>query len=1036
MPEMIASTYELTKKLGAGGGGTVYLANHLRLGKKVVLKADKRAVTTRPELLRREVDVLKNLSHPYIPQVYDYFVEDGTVYTVMDYIQGESLDKPLKRGEKYPQPQVIKWAKQLLGALSYLHSPTHGDPPRGYVHSDVKPANLMRTPDNDIYLIDFNIALALGEENVVGCSIGYASPEHYGLDFSSYYDTATSTSRGRSRVKESGSRMKKEAPDKTEILQPSNKTEVMENLGETELLEPIVEKERMPGSRLGAERKASPSSAGGSSFSGKVIIPDVRSDIYSVGATLYHLLSGKRPARNAMEVEPLSEEDFSPQIVAIISRAMNPNPDLRYQAADEMLDAFLHLHENDARMRHWKRNSRITAVLFSVSILFSVAVSFVGLKRMQTAQAQLTLAEYSANALKEGDVSRAIRLALEAVPDGKNLLEAAVRPQSQLALTEALGVYALGDGFQPLDTLELPAAPFGLVVSPGGTRFAVAYAYEAAVYDMESMEKMAVLPIQESAYSDCCFIGENQLAYAGPQGVSIYDLDRQEILWTGRPGTTLAISADGKRVAAVNRREDEITVYSTEDGGETFFVELSGRHMRMPANDIYANPNDDIFTLNGDGSILAVSFSDGGLALLDMGNPGNALTVYEKSEYSHFQGGFYGQYFAFAAGGDGESVFGLIDVLGDTEPLFFDSGNEFLLEAGERGIYLAEGNLLVKIEPVPGTEGGVAQRELARTDNVNITAFSVGEKYVLAAADDGSFSFYNSGANLSSRETTEGNRDFVAMVGDYAIVGSRNEPTLRLLRLESHPEAQLLSYDARYRHSEARVSGDGRTAMLFDYEGFRIYDMAGNLLAEEQLPDGAEIYDQQFGKKLADSLQPNDFSGQGNSLGEDGSLGEGNALEESSSWLEVTWYDGTRRYYSAADGSLLLEEKGEAPEKDLLEEFYTDQYRIVSGLHSAPEVYNRKSGRMVATLEPDSYLTYVTQVREYILTEYISTEDERYGILLDNKLGKIAILSGLCDVMGDMLVFDYGSGDLRYSKLYSLEELVGMGEDFLRKGGE
>lgn len=61
MSEIISSTYELIERIGSGGGGVVYLANHLRLGKKVVLKADKRKLTTRPELLRREVDVLKNM---------------------------------------------------------------------------------------------------------------------------------------------------------------------------------------------------------------------------------------------------------------------------------------------------------------------------------------------------------------------------------------------------------------------------------------------------------------------------------------------------------------------------------------------------------------------------------------------------------------------------------------------------------------------------------------------------------------------------------------------------------------------------------------------------------------------------------------------------------------------------------------------------------------------------------------------------------------------------------------------------------------
>ncbi len=75
MSQIIASTYEIIKRLGAGGGGNVYLAQHLRLKKKVVLKIDKRKLSASKEFLRREVDILKELSHPYIPRVYDFFVE-------------------------------------------------------------------------------------------------------------------------------------------------------------------------------------------------------------------------------------------------------------------------------------------------------------------------------------------------------------------------------------------------------------------------------------------------------------------------------------------------------------------------------------------------------------------------------------------------------------------------------------------------------------------------------------------------------------------------------------------------------------------------------------------------------------------------------------------------------------------------------------------------------------------------------------------------------------------------------------------------
>ena len=118
MEEVIASTYRIIKKLGSGGGGNVYLADHLRLN------ADKRRITTKTALLRREADVLKNLNHPNIPKVYDFFVEDDTVYTVMDYIEGESLDRPLKRGEHFSQPQVIQWAKELLDKNEYINRNT------------------------------------------------------------------------------------------------------------------------------------------------------------------------------------------------------------------------------------------------------------------------------------------------------------------------------------------------------------------------------------------------------------------------------------------------------------------------------------------------------------------------------------------------------------------------------------------------------------------------------------------------------------------------------------------------------------------------------------------------------------------------------------------------------------------------------------------------------------------------------------------------------------------------------------------------
>ena len=154
MAEVIASTYKILEKIGEGGGGVVYKAWHLRLNKEVALKADKRDLSTRPESLSREVSLLKDLSFTYIPQVYDYFAENGIVYTVIDYIDGVSLDKPLSEGKTFSQAQVVEWGCEVLEALIYLH----GQDP-GILHADIKPSNIMVTPKGDIRLIDFNISL-------------------------------------------------------------------------------------------------------------------------------------------------------------------------------------------------------------------------------------------------------------------------------------------------------------------------------------------------------------------------------------------------------------------------------------------------------------------------------------------------------------------------------------------------------------------------------------------------------------------------------------------------------------------------------------------------------------------------------------------------------------------------------------------------------------------------------------------------------------------------------------------------------------
>ncbi len=987
MSQVVAGLYEILRRIGAGGGGIVYLGWHLRLKKHVVLKADKRTLSVGLEKLEREVQMLKNLSHSYIPQVYDFVQENGVCYTVMDFIEGESLDKPLGRRESISQPQVIGWACQLLEALVYLHS----RPPYGILHGDIKPANVMVRPGGDVCLIDFNIALALGEDGAVkvGSSRGYASPEHYGADY--IKSNRSAAVQCATDVRSTGSCRD---TDQTLVDEDTDRTQIEEDTDRT-----LVEQDT---ARISAGSRDLPGGSGGSApltgsttGSHRGILLDVRSDIYSLGATLYHLLSGRRPAQDARDVVPLGAEVCSPAVSVIIQKAMAPDPADRYQTAEEMLTAFLLLHKRDSRVLRHKRRKAVSAALLSVMFLAGGASTFVGLRQLEQMQKALTLAEYSTNALAEGNVQSAVKQALEAIPSGENILEAPVTAQAQKALTDALGVYDLSDGYKALGAVELPSAPFDLAVSPDGTCFAAVYAYEAAIYQTENMQQIATLPVQESALSDVVFVDENLIVYAGSQGVTAYDLRKQVVLWTGDTATNLAVSADRTKVAAVDRDADHAVVYHISDGTRAAECSFGGRHLSVAANDVFADPKDDIFALNEDGSLLAASFSDGGLVIYDLEHPGNDLVIYEESDYRHFEGGFYKTYFAYVAEKGGSSDFGLIDTKEAVSLATLDSEKQLSIQTDEHGIYLANGNLLVRVEP--DTMGEI---ELAYTDNVNMTAFSVGREHVLVATEDQRFSFYDSGAHRMSTENCKENCDFTVLAGVYAIVGNRNEPLLRVLKLEDHGGAQVLSYDAHYYHDEARISHDGRTAMLFSNYGFCIYDMEGTLLAEKELSDPEGIYDQQFRKY------------------EDGS------------YLEVVWYDGTVHHYSAEDGSLLLEEQGTPPAKDLYEEFFIGEYRFASPLHGTPEVYHQETGKLVAVLEEDSYLTYVTQVGDHILTEYISAAGERYGLLLDNTLQKLAYLPGLCDVFGDMLVFDDSAGNLRQSRLYSLQELVALGENY------
>jgi serine/threonine-protein kinase len=179
--------YRIVRMVGGGGMGQVYLAHDTRLADKPCavkelipdphLSAEERDQSAAQ--FRREAAVLAHLDHPYLPNVSDYFEENGRFYLVMDYVEGQTLEaRLLASPEGLPQDEVVGWALQLCDVLGYLHCQ---DPP--VIFRDMKPGNVMITPEGQAKLIDFGVVRLFdpskGTDTLKMGTAGYAPPEQY-----------------------------------------------------------------------------------------------------------------------------------------------------------------------------------------------------------------------------------------------------------------------------------------------------------------------------------------------------------------------------------------------------------------------------------------------------------------------------------------------------------------------------------------------------------------------------------------------------------------------------------------------------------------------------------------------------------------------------------------------------------------------------------------------------------------------------------------------------------------------------------------
>ncbi len=297
--------YEILAEVGRGGMSIVYLARDKRLNKQWAVKEikndGKKSAKTLLKGLEREANILKNVDHPVLPRIVDIINQDGVIYVVMDYIEGDTIQDRLKKEGAQPQELVVEWGLQLASALDYLHNM---NPP--VIYRDMKPSNVMIKPEGGVKLIDFGTAKEYEIENNADTTAlgtrGYAAPEQFG------------DSKGRG-----------------------------------------------------------------------IYNTDARTDIYNLGATLYHIVTGKNPCEPPYEIKPIREWNptLSSGLEKIILKCTQADPNDRYQNCTELMYALEHYNELDDSYRK-KSKKKLGAFVATVTLMVAAGITAgVGYSGMQ-----------------------------------------------------------------------------------------------------------------------------------------------------------------------------------------------------------------------------------------------------------------------------------------------------------------------------------------------------------------------------------------------------------------------------------------------------------------------------------------------------------------------------------------------------------------------------------------------------------------------------------------------------------------------------